>query len=237
MRASILRAISALVLFTAGVVSAQGQEQGEVRREYKTILMKTNSSDSNQQADPNNKVAGDVNQQTQPPKQGRERIHRQMQGRLPPLSPGEARGKDRIRPGMPTDANGLSAVKGRGEPNGREEAAGKTPAKGAQRQQQFTNIEQQISQEEAKHRDRLARLMRIRELAEQQGNTEMVAKSDKLLEDENKLYVSKIQRMSHRRNRIIEFADKNTPDVNKMTNGYDANRAGNRPSVKDRRPK
>jgi hypothetical protein len=237
MRASTLRAISVLVLFfTAGVVSAQGQEQDKARQENKPVLMKTISGDSNQQAEPN-KAAGDVNQQTQPPRQGRERIRRQTRENLPPPSPGEARVRGRMRPGMPTDANGLPAVKGKGEPNGQEGAVGKTPAKDAQRQQPSTTIEQQITQEEAKHRDRLARLTRIRELAEQQGNTELVAKTDKLLEEENQLYIAKIQRMSHRRNRVIGFTDNNTPDVNKMANIHDANRAGARPSFKDRRRK
>lgn len=239
MRTSNLWVISVLVLFfAAGAFSAQSQEQGKARREIKPVLIKTIPGDSNQQVEPNNKAAGDVNQQTRTPRQSREQIRRQTQERFQPPSPLDAK-KGRIRPGKPVDANGLPAVKGKGEPNGgeAERAVRKSLDRDAQSQQALTTIEQQIAQEEAKHRDRLARLTRIRELAEQQGNTEMVAKTDKLLEQENQLYTAKTQRMSHRRNRMTGITDKNTPDINKMANVYDANRGGNRQPFKDRRRK
>jgi hypothetical protein len=240
MRASSLWIASVLVLFfAAGAFCAQGPEQDKARRENKPALIKTTSGDSNQQAEPDNKAAADVNQQTQPSKPSRERPRRQLQRRPQPSSPVGAKDRGGLRLEKAADTNSLQAVKGKGEPNGQEKerSVRKSLDRDAQRQQSLTTIEEQIAQEEAKHRDRLARLTRIRELAQQQGNTELVAKTDKLLEEENQLYAAKTQRMSHRRNRMIEFADKNTPDVNKMTNIRDANREGVRPPVKDRRRK
>jgi hypothetical protein len=69
---------------------------------------------------------------------------------------------------------------------------------GKEQQQQVEAIKEQMSHEEIKHRWRLARLERIRELAGEESATEMVAKVDNLLGKE-------LLRYEHRR---MKFADK-----------------------------
>jgi hypothetical protein len=90
-------------------------------------------------------------------------------------------------------------------------------------------IEQQLSSEESKHRDRLARLNRVRELAQQQGSTEVVAKADKLLAEEQQQYDMKMRRMELGKNRIVEFLERAAMDKDKKKNhagpGKDVNRS------------
>jgi len=89
-------------------------------------------------------------------------------------------------------------------------------------QGQLKEIEQQISAEQATHRERIARLDRIRQLAQQQGNAEVLGKVDNILKQENQVYSAKSQRLEHRKNRVIEFSGKNKPpgaaDANKNVN-------------------
>jgi hypothetical protein len=79
-------------------------------------------------------------------------------------------------------------------------------------QQQLLVLERQLTNEETKHRDRLARLSRIRELAQQQGDSETVARVDGVLEKEKQLYEMRTLRMSSRKQRIIESQE----DVNSL---------------------
>jgi hypothetical protein len=94
----------------------------------------------------------------------------------------------------------------------RPEQAGKYA--GEQHKQQLKAVDQQLAQEQAKHRERLAKLTRIRELAQQQGDTETVGKVDKLLEQDRQRYEAKTQRIERRKNAITEMmkkADANKP--------------------------
>jgi hypothetical protein len=92
-----------------------------------------------------------------------------------------------------------------------------------QSHQRLNTIEQQLSLEEAKHRERLARLNRINALAQQQGNTEAAAQTDKLLQEEQRRYDMMMQRMEHRKNRAVEFSKKAAPEkgTNKTGQGRD----------------
>ena len=83
----------------------------------------------------------------------------------------QARQRIRQRIG-PYDTNAPPGVRSRmGSPGGA------TP-NNVQNQQLQQSIEQLMATEEAKHLDRLARLNRIRELAQQQGNTELAARAE-----------------------------------------------------------
>lgn len=124
--------------------------------------------------------------------------------------------------GQTLDANAPAGAKVR------DEQINKTIADNPQRQQQLTMIEQQITVEEIKHRDRTARLNRIRELAQQQNNADVIARVDKLVGQEKRFYDAKTQRMRHRKNLVIEFSQKPAPaqgatDANKDSNLPPAN--------------
>lgn len=71
-----------------------------------------------------------------------------------------------------------------------------------------------MPQELAKHRERVAKLTRIRELAQQQGDTETVSRVDKLLEQNQQRYEAKTQRMERKKNLIIELQKKAAADKN-----------------------
>jgi hypothetical protein len=89
--------------------------------------------------------------------------------------------------------------------------------------QQMTAIDQQLTYEKDKHLDRIARLNRIRELAQQQGDNEAVARTDTLIEKEKQLYQMKTQRMEMRKERVNRFLEKGPPPT-------DANRPSRPPS-------
>jgi len=98
------------------------------------------------------------------------------------------------------------AVKERGqegvqtrEKAAKDQVAGKiaeTKARG--QEQQARAFEKQAQHETAKHMERQARLVRIRELAVQKGNTKMVEQVDQLIAKEKQLYERKLQRMQGR---------------------------------------
>jgi len=60
--------------------------------------------------------------------------------------------------------------------------------KGKGREQQAKAFQKQQQHEQAKHMERVARLNRIRELAIKKGDTEMVARVDKLIAKEQEVY-------------------------------------------------
>jgi hypothetical protein len=92
-------------------------------------------------------------------------------------------------------------------------------------------MEQMMSQEQAKHRDRLARLNRIRELAQEQGDTETVARVDKLLEQEKLRYEAKTLRIQRRKDRMAEFMERVELEKTKKANVADANKDANQTPV------
>lgn len=67
--------------------------------------------------------------------------------------------------------------------------------KGKGRDQQAQSLQKQLQHEQAKHMERVARLNRIRELALKKGDTEMVARVDKLIAKENEVYTRKQGKM------------------------------------------
>jgi hypothetical protein len=93
-----------------------------------------------------------------------------------------------------------------------------------QPQQQLPRIEQQITAEEAKHGERLARLNRIRELAQQKNDTQTLERVNNLIEQETRLYDAKAVRLKHRRGRVLESMPKGAADMNRMPVTADGNR-------------
>lgn len=97
----------------------------------------------------------------------------------------EGAAASRSRQGGPADkdANRSADVVEKGKTLGKEHA------------KQAQAFQKQIRHEDAKHMERHARLMRIRELAAQKGDAEMVARVEKLMEKEQQNYSRKVQRM------------------------------------------
>jgi len=81
-----------------------------------------------------------------------------------------------------------------------QEAAGKPEVKGQGqgKTQQSKAIAKQMAHEEAKHRDRVARLSRIRELAHKTGDADKIALVDKLAAKEQQRYEAMRQRLQQR---------------------------------------
>ncbi len=67
--------------------------------------------------------------------------------------------------------------------------------KGKGQAQQAQALQKQVQQEQAKHMERLARLNRIRELAEKKGDKDTVARVDKLIAKEQEVYNRKLQQV------------------------------------------
>jgi hypothetical protein len=81
---------------------------------------------------------------------------------------------------------------------GRARAAQEGPAENAKamdHEQQIKQLETQMNHEEGKHNKRVARLNRIKELAEPEGSQEVLARIEKLLQKEQRRYSFKRQRM------------------------------------------
>jgi len=212
----------------------QGQSQGQVRRQYISPVVKVMPQDANRtstssvgtQMEPNGQAF--EARQRESRKQMRERI-REARNERNQMAP-----RGRTGPGRPIDAN--VPVRTKVGPKLRDVNAplGKNIAEANQNLGRLTAIEQQLSQAEAKHRDRLARLNRIRELAQQQGNTEAVAQADKLLEEEQKRYDMVTQRMEHRKNRVEEFSKKAATEKDKRKIGEGGGKDINRPAAENK---
>jgi hypothetical protein len=240
MRKPVLWVAGTLILgFAAGWVLAQ--EQGDANNKQGGDETTARAARQNTRLQEPNVRAGDVNQQEEQSRQQAEELVRKLtQEHRRKMQ--MQHGRDAIRAGsegrygMPTDANTPTAMGYRGEPNGkgRKSPAEQLGARNANPQQRLAVIEQQMSYEEAKHKDRLARLSRIRELAKQQNNTEIVGRAEKLLEEEQNLYDAKVQRMEHRKNVIAGPSGKIPPDMGKKKTGDDKNMDSNRPSVTDK---
>lgn len=71
--------------------------------------------------------------------------------------------------------------------------------KGKDHQQQLRAFEQQRQRNEAKHMERQARLARIRELAVQKGDADMIARVDKLIAKEQQVHQRKVNRLQQQR--------------------------------------
>ena len=74
-------------------------------------------------------------------------------------------------------------------------------------------MEDQVAHEQAKHQQRMARLNRIKELAEEEGDENMISRAWELLEKEQKWFDKKIQRMEQKRQRIQELIEQETAET------------------------
>jgi hypothetical protein len=197
----------------------QGQEmaqQQNVPAAAKVIVM-----DPNRQPEPNERAAI-AKRQEQLRQMARERIRERARER--------SRLADRTGYGRTADVNARQGAKGQMKTTEGQTPAEKAIAEGAQHQQQLTAIEQQLSYEQDKHLDRIARLKRIHELAQQQGDTETLARVDKLIGQEQRLYDLKAQRMMRRKERIVEFSER----AGKRQIVTDANKGGGKPPVENK---
>ncbi|MGA2171728.1 MAG: hypothetical protein ABSG82_01770 [Sedimentisphaerales bacterium] len=236
MRKSVLWVAGALIPgFAAGWVLAQ--EQGDANRggnETTTMVVRQNLKPQ----EPNIR-ASDVNKQDEQSRRQVQELVRKLtqehRQKMQMQQQAAIRAGSEARYGMPADANAPIAMRHRGEPNGRGRTSpAELGARNVNPQQRLAVLEQQMSYEEAKHKDRLARLNRIRELAKQQDNTEIVGRVDKLLEEEQQLYIAKTQRIEHRKSMIAGPSGKTSPDRGGNETGDGRNRDSNRPGVGDK---
>jgi hypothetical protein len=216
MRRTVLWAVGALILVFAAD-GALAEEQGDDKARLSPPVSGTETASKATRQEPNllaepNRQAGVVDQQRE---QLRQNAREQMRQRVLQRRGGEA------GLGRTLDANAPAGAKGRDEP------FDKTIAGDSQRQQQLTTVEQQIAVEENKHRDRTARLNRIRELAQKQNDANAVARVDKLIGKDKPRYDAKMQRMKHRKDLVIEFSQRAAPPQG----GADANKRSNQPQA------
>jgi hypothetical protein len=231
-------AVKAFVLWVA-VEGVSAQERDQIRRggrrEGVPPAVRMERQDPNRRMDPNQRFepnqlppmlssesGGEPNQQQiMEARQRAERMRRQTRQRILEQS-NQRRRQTGEGPFRRTDANAFTAMGDKGKV--RDETAQQIPEKGIQRQQQVVSVEQQLAHEEEKHRERVARLNRIRELAEQQGNTEAIARVDTLLEQEKRHYEAKTQRMQHRKDTMAQIEEKAASRKVKRPRVADANK-------------
>lgn len=132
------------------------------------------------------------------------------------------RQQERVRERERTRQARKRMVRGKAEDKG--ETAERGTAKGKEHQQQLKAVKRQMAHEVAKHRNRVARLRRIRQLATEEGKTETVERVDKLLEKEQKRYDSKWQRMQERRQKILQFGEKTVGEEGEETTAKGADK-------------
>ncbi|HUT31182.1 MAG TPA: hypothetical protein VMX13_15410 [Sedimentisphaerales bacterium] len=102
---------------------------------------------------------------------------------------------------------------------GNRNEAGGPLQKGMDRQQQLSSFQQQISQEEQKHLERMAKLNRIRELAEKKDAKESIARVGKLVQKEQMRYERKREQMQRRMSMLqrLETRKSGGPDEKKLS--------------------
>jgi hypothetical protein len=178
----------------------------------------------NQKPEPNQKsqpaAPPAFQQKTMEVEQMREQARQRIRERM------EQRRQQAWRGGA-VDTNAIAQRKGRVDAN---LAGGIADANAAQRREAI--VEQLLSQQEEKYRERLARLDRIRELAREQGDANTVERVDKLIKQDQQLHQVKMQRMSRQKEmmagkgrlpgasrenlvRIEKVKEANVPDANK----------------------
>jgi len=96
--------------------------------------------------------------------------------------------------------------KGKGKGKGRGRSQGKAGGRG--HRQQLKALEAKVAREEVKHRVRVARLNRIRELAVQEGKGDTVVRVDKLLEKENSRYQHKQQLFKDMKEKVLQIMER-----------------------------
>ncbi len=160
--------------------------------------------------------------------QARQRIRERMEQRRRQAMPG----------GAVMDANAIAQRRSRIDAN---LAVGISDANAAKRRE--AAIERLLLQQEAKYRERLGRLNRIRELAKEQGDVNTVEKVDKLIKQDVQFHQAKTQRMS-RHKEIMEVGSNRLPGAHrenlmriekaKEVNVPDANKNVTRPPLEKR---
>ena len=107
---------------------------------------------------------------------------------------GKQAGKDAkgAAEGMASDAAKQAEVHGKKAEKSYGDAMEKGKGKAGQ---QLQSMQKQMQHDQAKHLERQARLARIRELAVKKGDTEMVARVDKLIQKQQDVYNRKMQHM------------------------------------------
>ena len=208
----LLSLLIVLVLFwNCGTALAKGKDRGKSTGKQGKRAMKVQEKGRGRQTDANEpgKQGKGKRMRQREPQQIRE-ISSKGKGKSksgrdvnqPAAKLGENRGKGRLKARQ--DVNELSGKFGKGK--GKGPSVEKDTGKGKWHQQQLQAVEKQMLHEEAKHLWRVARLKRIRELAE--GDTKTTARVDKLLEKEQKRYDRKRQRMQERKQKILLLAEK-----------------------------
>jgi hypothetical protein len=127
---------------------------------------------------------------------GKERVRER------PARQAQDQNADKGQAAQPAGKGGKAAVQKQGGPQGKKGAkapeateSGKGKGKGKGQGQQAQAFLKQLQREQAKHMERQARLARIRELAVKKGDTEMIARVDKLIAKEQEVYARKQQKL------------------------------------------
>lgn len=100
--------------------------------------------------------------------------------------------------------------------------------RGKGHQQQLKSLKTQMVHEEAKHRRRIARLKRIRELAAEENDTKTVERVAKLLEMELLRHNRKRQRMQEREQKALQLAEKSLSEEAQKVIKKDTNKKKNK---------
>jgi len=88
---------------------------------------------------------------------------------------------------------------------GKVDAKETITAGGKEHQQQIMALDKQLTHEKAKYLRKIARLKRIRELAAQQGKTEMVERVDKLVRKAQQINSEKQIRIQEKKQKVLQL--------------------------------
>lgn len=138
--------------------------------------------------------------------------------------PGKEKAKPEVKPGP--------ELKDAPKPTAKGKDVEKLTARGKEHAQQLKAIEKQLIHEEAKHRERIARLRRIRQLAVEQGNTEMAKRVDQLIQKEQELNDRRGQRLQKMKQMISQPETKSSTEQTKKDIAV---KPGQAPDKKDRK--
>jgi len=116
-------------------------------------------------------------------------------GETAPKNVGKGKADKPANEGVAPGATKKGGPQGKKAEKAVTDAAEKAKAKGKGHEQQAQALQKQLQQEQGKHMERLARLNRIRELAEKKGDKDAVARVDKLIAKEQEVYGRKLQQM------------------------------------------
>jgi len=131
------------------------------------------------------------------------------------------------RAGQQAEAAKGKAAEAKGKAGKDIEAAEKAgQARGKDHQQQMRAFEAQVQRHRAKHMERQARLARIRELAVQKGDAEMIARVDKLIAKEQQVHERKGARLQEQKRTMMGSESAPAPTVEAAPKGKGAGKSG-----------